>query len=294
MRTIPNHTWGRYTVWGARRYCVSADPTSSPKRTSTSKTPSSPTAARTRFPTLKQPRKSTTTICAANGFTVPGHTYVRTRTVRVSTGQATAAVPTTGGPAAGGSGQNVPNAPPGATATVTVGGITATATVFRSLAGPQLQPLPWLQPFLLLVSVLVNVMLALADTVVVIVSESLPEAGGSSVYTTTMIHTTGVVVSTRIVTQPEIGGGQPSPEAGDPWNGSSSGNNKPAGGDEWGGWTLQVGHCGHCDWDCYGDYYDGCDGLGLYERNSNGSVSCISRLLSNDCIYIYSSRQLRQ
>ncbi|KAK4217052.1 hypothetical protein QBC37DRAFT_384944 [Rhypophila decipiens] len=82
---------------------------------------------------IEQAKKIYNDYCSANGFPIPGYTYIITATVRVSTGKATAAAatPTVNGPgpADGGDGTAAPNPGGGPTVTVTTA---PTVTVIRS------------------------------------------------------------------------------------------------------------------------------------------------------------------
>lgn len=128
--------------------------------------------------------------CSSNGFPIPGYTYIRTKTVRITAvttmASATTAIETT----------SIPTATPSSVTasaersedgslptTTTVDVVTATATVYPS-SSRRLQPWPWAQLFALFFLVPVILSTVHAQTSVVIETESAPLPALSSVVTT--------------------------------------------------------------------------------------------------------------
>ncbi|KAK3990396.1 hypothetical protein QBC44DRAFT_394298 [Cladorrhinum sp. PSN332] len=178
--------------------------------------------------------------CSVHGFNVPGWTYVRTQTVKVTTVPATPGpsteipVTTTSSPltstansttaGAGGAGTAVITSAPGNGPGGRGGGqevVTAVVTVTRaasSSAGRRSHiPLIWVPFHLSCKSVIrlgsllstmpKRLMSAFGETTVVVVTQSPPAPGITSVFIKSLVETQGVPMSTHIVTQVVGGSG---------------------------------------------------------------------------------------
>jgi len=143
--------------------------------------------------------------CSANGFPIPGYTYISTKTVRATTATPTSSKESTRNVTATTPSAATTNSPSGArggsppTAT-TVGAATASTTAHPS-SSSRVHPPPWL-PLLALVSVIPFILgTARAQTLVVTLTESdLPSAF------TSVVTTRQTVISEPIVSNRKLNG----------------------------------------------------------------------------------------